>query len=171
MLRFLSALMVWLALTGQAAAQTTEQEEADKGFLTNFLEELLTDAGREVRIENFQGALSSSATIDRLTIADDEGIWLTATDLVLNWDRSALFSGVLDITELGAATIELPRLPATDENLPPPEAGEFRVPELPVEIRIDRLNVAQIVLGRPVLGRAAEWQAQCRAPEAQAPMQ
>lgn len=154
-LRHLIAVLLLLALPGIGAAQETEAEEQDKGFLTNFLEGLFTEAGREVRITNFDGALSSRATIDELTIADDEGVWLIARGLVLDWNRSEIFGGVLQVNELSADVIEIPRLPVTDDSLPPPEAGEFRVPELPVEVNIGAVVADRIVLGGSVLGRAA----------------
>ncbi|MFT4621260.1 MAG: translocation and assembly module TamB, partial [Polaromonas sp.] len=48
-------------------------QERDVGFLAGLLEEQLSSAGREVRIDGFTGALSARATIERLTIADALG--------------------------------------------------------------------------------------------------
>ena len=117
-----------------ASAQDASEEE-DKGFLTNWLEENLSGGGREVTIEGFQGALSSEATIDKLTIADDEGIWITVEDAVLDWNRSALLRGNLQVTQLSAGSIVLVRPPQTEAAAPSPEATEFELPDLPVSIR------------------------------------
>ena len=54
------------------AAQDATQED-DRGYLTAFLEDNLSDAGRQITITGFEGALSSRATIERLEIADDAG--------------------------------------------------------------------------------------------------
>ena len=47
-------------------------QEDDKGWLSNWLEENLSGAGRQVVIDGFQGALSSQARIERLEQTGDE---------------------------------------------------------------------------------------------------
>lgn len=61
--------LLWLLLPVAAFAQSAEE---DRGFLQGLIEDNLSSAGREVRIEGFRGALSSRATVERLTIADDQ---------------------------------------------------------------------------------------------------
>ena len=51
----------------------------DRSYLTALLEDNLSGAGRQVVITGFAGALSSRASIDQLTIADDVGVWPTVT--------------------------------------------------------------------------------------------
>ena len=130
-------------------------QEDDKGWLTNWLEENLSGAGRQVVIDGFQGALSSQARIERLTIADDQGIWLALSDVKLDWNRAALLQGRVEVAHLTAAEIVLERLPQAEETggLPTPEAAPFRLPDLPVSINIGDLGAARIVLGETVLGR------------------
>lgn len=161
-LRLLSVLLVLLISVPAMA-----QEEEDKGFLTTKIQELLSGAGRDVNIVGFQGALSSAASFDRLTIADDDGIWLTMEDVVLDWNRSALLRGRLVVQELSAARIDMPRLPkAEEETLPDAEATPFtfpKLPELPVSVDIDALNIAQLTLGAPLVGQAIQLQMNARA--------
>ena len=99
------ALLLCLVLPVPAAAQE------DAGFLTRQLQDLLSGAGREVRITGFQGALSSRATIAEMTIADDDGVWLTLRGAELNWNRGALFRRALQVNTLSAQEIILERLP------------------------------------------------------------
>ena len=143
------------------------QEEDDKGFLTTKIQELLSGAGRDVNIVGFTGALSSSASFERLTIADNDGIWLTMEDVVLDWNRSALLRGRLVVQELSAARIDIPRLPKTEKDaLPDAEATPFtfpQLPELPVSIDIEALNIAQLTLGEALVGQAVELQMNARA--------
>ena len=75
-------IIALFALTAlPAAAQDADtQAEADKTFLENQIEGLLSGTGREVTITGFRGALSSRATLQRMTIADGDGIWLTIED-------------------------------------------------------------------------------------------
>lgn len=154
--RFLRALFLLLALAFPAAAQ-----EDDQGFLTRTLQSLLSDAGREVTIRGFQGALSSRATMRELSIADAEGPWLILSDVVLDWDRSALFSRRVEVNELSAARIEVLRAPVTDApgmDLPSATARRpFALPQLPVSISIGRVNAETVFLGAPILGEEAEF--------------
>ncbi|AZL59250.1 translocation and assembly module protein TamB [Tabrizicola piscis] len=149
------ALILMAALgTTPVLAQT---EEADRSFLAAFLEDNLSDAGRQVTIAGFSGALSSQAKIERLTIADDDGIWLTITGVTLDWSRSSLLSGALEVSELSAETIVLDRVPDTgDSSMPAPEASGFSLPELPVSINIGRISAPAITLGESVLGQPVE---------------
>ena len=64
--------------------------DAEQGSaLEQLLEDQLSGAGRQVTIEGFEGALSGSARLKRMTIADDQGIWLTLEDAELDWSRAA----------------------------------------------------------------------------------
>ena len=137
-------------ITGAAWAD----EQDDRDYLTAFLEDTLSDAGRKVTVTGFAGALSSQATIESLTIADDEGIWITLNGVELDWSRSSLLSGALEVSELSADEIILVRVPKAEESaLPSPEAAGFSLPELPVSIKIDRVAAEHIELGPEVLGQ------------------
>lgn len=145
-------LTVALLAAGAAGAQ-----ESDQSFLASFLEDSLSEAGREVKVIGFQGALSSRATIATLTIADDIGVWLTVEGAVLDWSQSSLLSGALEIRELSATSITMTRLPQTDDaGLPAPEAAGFSLPDLPVSIDIGSIAADRIVLGESVLGQMVE---------------
>ena len=149
-----------LPLAGMAVAQE------NRGYLQAFLEDNLSDAGREVRITGFEGALSARATIEELTIADATGIWLTLRGAVLDWNRASLLRGRLEISELSAREILLPRLPVSVPadaalpvgslpDLPSAEAPGFALPELPVAIDIGSMSIAKVVLGKALFGEAA----------------
>lgn len=157
---FLMAATLWIASLGAVVAQ-----EDDKGFLTRTIQDALSGAGRTVSIDGFQGALSSTASFDRMTIADSEGVWLTLEDVTLDWTRSALLRGRLEVQSLTAARLDLPRLPVAEEgvDLPEAEAQPFSLPELPVSINIADFGVDQINLGAPLLGEAAQLSLQATA--------
>lgn len=130
----------------------------DRSYLTALLEDNLSGAGRKVTVTGFAGALSSRATIQQLTIADDQGIWITLDDVVLDWSRTALLSGEVIINELSASTITLARLPDQGEEELTPEAQPFTfaLPELPVSVDIGEIRADQVVLGESVLGQALQ---------------
>ncbi|MAQ85627.1 MAG: translocation/assembly module TamB [Maritimibacter sp.] len=158
-------LILMLALPGQLLAQAdpdstpdapAEEEERDRGILQAFIEDNLSDAGRDVRIEGFSGALSSNATLDSLTISDDDGVWLRLEGAVLNWNRSALLRGRVEVNELSAERLVIERVPdtGTSDDLPTPEATPFALPDLPVSIDIATLAIERAELGEPLLGEA-----------------
>jgi translocation and assembly module TamB len=138
---------------------TVSAQDDDRGFLTRKLEEALGGAGRDVRIEGFRGVLTSQASFDSLTIADDQGTWLTLTDVVLDWNRSALLLGRVEVNTLSAKSLDLSRLPESQPDpteIPSAEATAFALPDLPVSIEINSFKVDQIKLGAPLLGEAVE---------------
>ncbi|WP_207100786.1 translocation/assembly module TamB domain-containing protein [Paracoccus shandongensis] len=152
------AILFPLSVMAQSAAEISQQESDDRGFLTRLLERNLSGAGRAVVIDGFQGALSSRATFRRITIADGDGTWLTLNDGAIQWNRSALLRGRIEIAEMSAREILLPRLPASEAKAPSPEAREFTgfsLPELPVGINIAQIRADRVELGEPVIGLAA----------------
>jgi len=151
-LQVFTIAFVWLASLAPAFAQ-----DDDKGFLTRTIQDALSGAGRAVSIDGFAGALSSAASFDRMTIADDEGVWLMLEDVVLNWNRSALLRGRLEVEQLTAGRLNVDRLPVTeDDGLPDAEAKPFALPDLPVSVELADFSVDEINLGKPILGEAAQ---------------
>ena len=146
----LALCLLPLAATAQEDAAASER---DRDFLTAFLEDNLSSLGRTVRIEGFRGALSSRATFDELTIADGDGVWITIHDGAIGWNRSALLAGRVEISEMRAAEIELPRAPGAAG--PSAEASGFSLPELPVSVDIGSIRADRVVLGEALFGAAA----------------
>ncbi len=151
MKRLLLILLLLVVSPGLASAQS------DKDILTRWLEENLSGAGRTITIDGFTGALSSQSRLERLTIADDIGVWLVLEDAVLNWKRAALLKGRLEIEELSAARVMLNRrpepvsAPITAESK---ESFQFSLPDLPVSIEIGKLSVARVELEAAIIGEA-----------------
>ena len=149
--KFMVLLLCLLPL-GALAQEQSPQEEQDKGYIASFISDNLSGVSRNVVISGFAGALSSKATIRVLTVADDTGVWLRMEGLVLEWNRSALLGGAIDITELSADQITIFRAPVSTATPVSPEAVPFGLPDLPVSVSIQTLRAAQITLGAPVLG-------------------
>ncbi|KAF0677273.1 translocation/assembly module TamB domain-containing protein [Profundibacterium mesophilum] len=151
--RFLVLLTAIFMLALPVHAQ--DDEDDGGGFLERQIEKALSGPGFDVRIRGFEGALSSRATIETLVISDDEGAWLTLEDAVLDWNRSALLRGRLEVEELSAVRLSIPRLANADPSAPAPEATPFSLPDLPVSVRIEKLAIDRVELGEPILGRPA----------------
>ncbi|TNF16741.1 MAG: translocation and assembly module protein TamB [Rhodobacteraceae bacterium] len=140
-----------------AGAATAEQTARDRSYLTGLIEDNLSGAGRTVRLDGFAGALSSRATFTQLTISDADGAWITIKDGAIQWNRTALLSGKIEIDELSAAEIDLPRLPGAQasDGTPSPEAKPFALPDLPVSVNIGKIDAKKVILGAPILGQPA----------------
>ncbi|MBX3596806.1 MAG: translocation/assembly module TamB domain-containing protein [Rhizobiaceae bacterium] len=149
----LAFLFVFLVLPAQAQDSS---EQADRSWLVGFLENQLSTPNRQIRINGIQGALSSNANIAEISIADREGVWLRIVNARIVWTRAALLMGRLNIDSLGADRIEVLRKPVSDDSLPSPEAGGFRLPELPVSINLGELAIDRTVFGQNVFGLASE---------------
>ncbi|MFU8777094.1 MAG: translocation/assembly module TamB domain-containing protein [Roseovarius sp.] len=147
-------LVLALTLAALAAPLLAQSSDEDRGYLQSLLEDNLSGAGRDVRIIGFAGALSSRATIEALTIADREGIWITLHGITLDWTRSALLRGRVEINRLTAREIILARAPIAEEPLSPEmaEAAPFRLPDLPVSVNIGEISAEILTLGAPLLG-------------------
>ena len=143
----------WLYIAVVAAPLPLMAQNDDRSFLEGLLEDNLSGAGRVVQVQGFSGALSSVATIETLTIADDTGVWLTLKGVTLNWSRTALLSGRLDVAELSAQELILPRGPVVPDSLPDAEATPLQLPDLPVSVSIGKLEVVKAELGAALLGQ------------------
>lgn len=144
----LAGVLVALGLAGPALAD-------DRDTLTALLEDNLSGAGRLVTITGFQGALSSQATIQELTIADGQGVWLTLKGVTLDWNRAALLGGTLAVNQLSADEIDLDRLPVAEQgtSLPAATAQPFALPSLPVAVSLGKISARSFALGPAVLGQ------------------
>lgn len=147
---------LFVSLTLIAAPVTlsaqSAQEDEGKGFLTNLIEDNLSSESTTVNIQGFKGALSSAASITSLTVSDADGVWLTLEDVILDWNRSALFAGRIDVEELSASRIIVARAPQSEQSGPAAQATPFALPELPVSIVLGALQIDRIELGDSFLG-------------------
>ncbi|RLJ58906.1 autotransporter secretion inner membrane protein TamB [Litoreibacter meonggei] len=151
-------LALCLLLVISPLAALAQQGESDRGFIQGLLEDALSTPGGKVTLEGFAGGLSARATVNRVTVADTEGVWLSADGLALVWSRSALLRGRIEIDEISVETIELLRQPVSSETaLPNPEArGAFSLPELPVSVNVDSLDIQTVTVEAAVFGEAAK---------------
>ncbi|WP_082143729.1 translocation/assembly module TamB domain-containing protein [Nitratireductor soli] len=160
MTRFLAILTLLLALLpamAQDSAPTTDDAEQERSFFTTLLEDQLSTPNRKIRISGIEGALSSEATIGEISIADREGVWLRIVNASIVWSRSTLvLRQRLEVQRLAAERIEVLRRPMPAEGLPAPESRSFQVPELPLAVNLEQLDIPSARFGEDVFGMAAE---------------
>jgi translocation and assembly module TamB len=148
--------LVTVPLVAQDQAQMTTDEQTD--WFVGFVEGQLSTPERQIRISNIDGALSQNASIREVTISDTEGVWLRINNAAIDWDQGALFTGRLLVRSLTADSIEYIRnaIPSGDPSLPAPEAAPLELPDFPVAIQLDQLNVPQVTFGESVFGLGSE---------------
>lgn len=135
------------------------QEDEGGSMIERFLQDTLSGDDQNVTVKGLQGALSSRATIAEITVADDEGVWLTIREAELDWNRLALIRGRFSVNALTAQEIDVTRAPGTTTKDTPPPSAEthaFQLPELPVAIEIGEIRIGELALGKPLIGVAAE---------------
>jgi translocation and assembly module TamB len=158
--RIIAALFLLLfmspILAPDAQAQDSASAEAEKSFFLSFVQNQLSTPNRQIVISGIQGVLSSEASIGSITVADREGVWLRVTNARIVWSRLALLRGRLDINTLAADRIDILRKPLPDESLPSPEAKGFSLPELPLAVILQQLNIGRIAFGDGVFGLKSE---------------
>ncbi|MFO1106364.1 MAG: translocation/assembly module TamB domain-containing protein [Amaricoccus sp.] len=157
MKRLLLILFGLLSLIGIAALAQSDGNPDDNGFIVNMIQNQLSAPGRRIEVSGVTGLLSSRARIGGITVSDDKGPWLEFRNVEIDWTRTALLLGRVNVNRLGAEQVNLLRRP----EIPPApaleraEAKPFQLPELPVSIRLQELDIQAINVAEPVFGTAA----------------
>ncbi len=151
----IAALLVVLFL-GAIAAVAQQEGSNDNGFLLNMLQNQLSAPGRQIKLSGVSGLLSSKAKVEEITISDAQGPWLRVTNAELDWSRAALLLGRVNINRLGADQITFIRQPVFPPQPLQAEATPFKLPELPVAIRLQELAIQKVTLDQAAFGVAAD---------------
>lgn len=149
----LAVLLLPVALLALLLAALQTQVGRDQ--FRDLLVALVSGPELTLQIGRIGGAPPGHLVIEGLAVGDAEGTWLTGDRLELAWSPLALLGGTLAVERLTAGEIALSRLPAGGTE-PPAESQGPGLPRLPFEIALDRLEVARLALGAPVLGEALE---------------
>jgi len=104
--------------------------------------------------------IPGAITFIRLSMADAQGRWLEMDDVRLDFSLTALFRRDLRISELSVGELTVLRLPEAGPEQPPPDpqpTGSVlpSLPDLPVDIFVEKLNIARIEVPRELVGAAA----------------
>ncbi|KGF71329.1 hypothetical protein LL06_00620 [Hoeflea sp. BAL378] len=119
------------------------------------LNRLGSSPGQSVEIDRIDGLLSGSTRIGHVMLTDAAGEpWLLLKGIHIDWSPLALVSAAFEVDSLTIDRVELARLPAPGED--PAEGGAVM---LPLAFDIKRFEAADIVVGEPVAGRIARFEA------------
>lgn len=117
----------------------------------------------QVHIETLKPGLPGALQVQGLTIADDQGVWLTLAEARLQWNPWQLLRGTVRIDSLTGRGLTVARLPAGDTEDPAPTAPfdpRDLLPDLPVAVSVGDIDLREIVLAEAVAGMAARLDAQ-----------
>lgn len=120
---------------------------AGRWAVMHFADERDLPRGLVLDIEGLSGNILSNPRVERISVSDTEGVFLTAETVALRWNSLALLGGQISIDRIVAAQIELNRRPV----LAASSGGGGRLPS----IRAGAINIQQLALGESVFGEAA----------------
>ncbi|MEP0945076.1 MAG: translocation/assembly module TamB domain-containing protein [Rhizobiaceae bacterium] len=141
----------WLVATSAVLAQETDE----KSTFIKYVEEQISSDNFKISLNGIEGTLSSDVSLQSITIADRNGIWLTISQPRLIWSRSSLLVGELNVESLTADSIEVTRLPAPDNSAPTAEAKPFSLPQLPVSVLLQKIDIRTVAIDESVFGLAS----------------
>lgn len=145
-------LPVALLLIVFAAAQTGP----GKRLIADQAGSLASSPEMQVSVGVIEGFVPFDMTVRDVAVSDPAGKMVTVDWARLAWSPSALLRRTLRVDAVEAGTVTVDRLPAGGaEPEPEPSSSGFSLPRLPVDIRLDRLNVEKIAIGPAVAGLAA----------------
>lgn len=131
-------------------------QDNEGSALIEYVEEQISSPSYQIKLNGLDGALSSDVSLDSITISDTEGIWLEVLKPKLVWTRTALLRGRLVVDTLEAEKINFIRKPLPEEGLPAPESGSFSIPELPVTVLLERLDLPLVEFGPEIIDLASK---------------
>lgn len=104
-----------------------------------------------IKIDGVSGGWLGALHAEHVSIEDEDGVWLEAENVALDWRPQNLLFGGVRINAASASSIVVLRQPALLERRPSSGAG--------MDIFIGDLNVETLSLAEPVLGEAATFAA------------
>ncbi|OCW58661.1 hypothetical protein AWJ14_00030 [Hoeflea olei] len=119
------------------------------------LNRLGSGPAQTVEIDRVDGLFSGSTRIGHVMLSDGTGEpWLLLKGIKIDWSPFALVNAAFDADSVSIDRVELARLPEAGE-----DASESGAVSLPVAFDIRRIVAGDIVLGEPVAGRVARFEA------------
>ncbi|MDY8108169.1 translocation/assembly module TamB domain-containing protein [Fulvimarina sp. 2208YS6-2-32] len=153
--RFL-AILFGVLLAGSLASP---REAGAQEFVANQIENLINSETLTVDIQGLSGAISGNVRIESVTVADPQGVFLTASDLALDWSPFSLVRSNVSVENLTAGQIVLERLPVGQPQAAEDETGGgFSLPSITADI--DNIAIDEFILGEAIAGTRARLSAQ-----------
>ncbi|WP_019960841.1 translocation/assembly module TamB domain-containing protein [Woodsholea maritima] len=104
-----------------------------------------------LHIEGLTGDLFSDLSLERVSLEDEDGVWLIAENVSLNWRARDLLSNAVHVDRFNVQTIHVLRRPKGAES-PSEPRGALSLPHIHLEAAL----IETLVLEEPVLGQRAQ---------------
>jgi len=98
------------------------------------LQDLKISRYGRLKVYGLKGDLLSDFTIDRVTLADSQGVWLEVNKISMDWSYLALVGRSFHANDIKAETVRVLRRPVVE-----PPSGEPPSPQ-PISVRIDKFS-------------------------------
>jgi translocation and assembly module TamB len=155
-----------LALAAGAVAVLTLTDRG-RDNLAGLISDFVSSPGQVVRIAGIDGIWSGKLTLGSLVLEDEEGAWLVARNVAVDWSPLKLFSATLTAERIFAERIEVARTPKPASQ-PKEDQGYF---SLPVSIDLRQIDLPDIALGPALAGGVASVAAKGSARAEASPLQ
>lgn len=142
--------LVLLLLATAVALRFWITSDGGRAFITSQIDGRKLGPLGTIRISGLKGDPLDAATVADIALVDDEGVWLRARDVRLEWTPTALFVGELEIRKVGVRIVDVfraPKVAVQESGGPGPDVG----------LRLDELAVETLRLDEPVLGIEARY--------------
>lgn len=154
--RQLAKLCLWLVLIALAiplALIAALQVPKGRAIVSKSVSDFASTTDQRIGIEGLHISFDLDVTVDAVTVSDTRGDWLRLKDISARWRPGQLLSGVLDLTEIGAADVVVLREPvaATADTSEPEDTGES-TPLPGLAIRLGALTLDQLTFGAGLVG-------------------
>ncbi|MEM6463613.1 MAG: translocation/assembly module TamB domain-containing protein [Pseudomonadota bacterium] len=120
-------------------------------YTASLISSVISTDDRTIELSELSGVLSGSPKIGRITVADGEGIWLSADGVEADIALGKLVSREVEVNRLTAARLSVSRQPIPGQQDNAGEGGSL--PSIP--IKIDNIFLPELQLAEPVLGAEA----------------
>ena len=112
-------------------------------FLADQIARLISTDNQQITLTGTGPLLSSKFSVDRITIADSQGVYATVDDLSLDWTPRDLIRKRFTAERITARQVSVERAP-----LPSAEPQSDEPFSLPIEIDVASVDLPSIEIGR-----------------------
>ncbi|MCP1335574.1 translocation/assembly module TamB domain-containing protein [Futiania mangrovi] len=155
----LLALVGMLLLPAGPSAAFLSFEGVTNSFIQFVIRQINVPGEFELTVGNLIEGEDGFTTLEGFSVADREGVWLSAERVALDWSPSALLRGEINLSLLRLEDVDLKRLPVTGDA---PEngggdeaAGGIRWPRAPLGVEIAELVLTRLTVADTILPEAA----------------
>lgn len=159
-------ILILLAVATAGIAVVTLTGQTGRDLIVRLADDRQVAGYGRLSISGLAGNPFDRLTARRITLSDEDGVWLELEETVFEWTPAALITNTLDITELSVQRANVLRLPVRAQT----EDGSGGPPDLAVRLgsfEINALSLAEGVAGPSALmsvsgraeGRGTAWDA------------